>query len=134
MWVEDKLPPVHKIGGRCRPIWSPRCGPIARVPVSPRKKPSILGWTAIIEAMKPDLVFRIEDGQHDLWAFLRDHDLVSASAMPPVDTAPVNSDKLYLGVRYPKPDIAADDWRALPGDLVAGVRAYCERYGYSSPV
>ena len=94
---------------------------------------SFLQWNRLIEAMGPDLVFRIEH-DHD-----RLHALVAATAAHPppplagLDLSPVNADKPYKGVRRPLPQVGPADWARLPDALWAEVTGFCDRHGYAHP-
>lgn len=96
---------------------------------------SVTSWARIVLAQKPDLWFRIEDPPEQLREFL-----IGAGLCPPerraqpLDTAPVNADKPYQGVRRPKPGIAAADWQALPAATRAEVDWYCAHFGYANPI
>lgn len=94
---------------------------------------SMLEWSRIIERLKPALVFRIEDQQDRLVAYLRNNALIAHSKMPPSGTVKTNEDKAYQGFYYPKPTIGAADWAKLDAATWSGVVAYCQRYGYDVP-
>jgi hypothetical protein len=95
---------------------------------------SVTTWTRIVLALEPALWFRIED-QH---LRLRDF-LVDARLCPPecraveIDTAPVNANKAYRGVHYPKPEVDDADWQALPAAARAEVAWYCKTFSYADP-
>ncbi|WP_160973678.1 hypothetical protein [Thalassovita mangrovi] len=93
---------------------------------------SIVYWMRMAYEMKPDLVFRIEDQPEKLQDYAAR--LRPEAAGVTLDTNPVNANKLYKGVTYPKPDIDPSDWAALPDSLKAEVSWYCDTFGYASPL
>jgi len=94
---------------------------------------SYLKWNEIISQMSPQFVFRIEK-DHSRLANLVQRTSTAANNLPKrLDLAPVNQDKPYKGVRYPKPTVSGEDWDALPADLWADVLAFCSRHGYTIP-
>lgn len=95
---------------------------------------SITSWSRILMKQKPDLVFRIEDQHETLRAFLIANGLAGADAASvALDTSPVNANKKYKGVRYPKPEAPPEEWRALPADTRAEIDWYCATFGYALP-
>lgn len=96
---------------------------------------SIVGWARIVLAQSPACVFRIEDQSERLRAFLKDIGLIGAASDAVVlDTAPVNENKPYGGVRYDKPSVGAKDWAGLSDESKAEVEWYCQQFGYRSPL
>lgn len=93
---------------------------------------SLVYWSRLIAAQKPDFVFHVEDGLEGLRAFLiAEGEQVSPDAQSPFE--PVNADKFYQGVRHPKPVLTSDDWNTLlppTRDLLA---SYCDHYTYPMP-
>lgn len=95
---------------------------------------SIVGWARIILAQNPNIIFRIEDEHEQLRDFLIIHGLIDAKHRDTtLDLRPINADKPYKGVRYPKPLITNNDWQALPASTHADVVWYCETFGYLPP-
>jgi hypothetical protein len=92
---------------------------------------SIIQWSRILIQQKPDLIFRIEDQHEKLRDFLVANGLADGTAAAtPLDTSPINANKKYKGVIYPKPDVTAQDWAELPRDTRAEVEWYCRTFGY----
>lgn len=95
---------------------------------------SVTAWARIVMAQQPDLWFRIEDQSDRLREFLIGAGLCDAQRRDAVlDTAPVNADKPYRGVRYEKPEVDAPAWRALPAATRAEIAWFCQTFGYADP-
>lgn len=95
---------------------------------------SVTSWMRIVLAQQPALWFRIEDPPEALRDFLIQAGLCGPEARAVVlDTAAVNADKPYQGVRRPKPGLDAAAWRALPADTQAEIQWYCATFGYPHP-
>lgn len=95
---------------------------------------SIVAWMRIVHAQQPALWFRIEDQADRLRDFLVEQGLVDAAHRATVlDTAKVNADKAYRGVRHEKPAVDTAAWRALSPETQAEVAWYCATFGYDDP-
>ena len=95
---------------------------------------SVTSWTRIVMAQQPALCFRIEDPSDRLRDFLVDVQLCAASRRDTVlDAAPVDADTAHAGAHYPKPEIGAAEWRALPADTRAEIAWYGRTFGYADP-
>lgn len=94
---------------------------------------SLVCWSRIIHATRPDLHFRIEEDAEILLDFLRTKGIDVSVKPGDLVLSPVNENKLYKGKRYPKPDISREDWDALPEQIWQGVVWYCETFGYPLP-
>lgn len=95
---------------------------------------SLTSWTRILMLQGPDLVFRIEDQSELLRSFLIDKGLAPPEAISVVlDTSPINANKKYKGVTYPKPESSASDWADLSEKTWAEINWYCETFGYAAP-
>jgi hypothetical protein len=96
---------------------------------------SVTSWCRIILEQNPDLWFRIEDQHERLRVFLIEKNLYIITERDRViDTSPVNADKSYLGIRYPKPAIHTTEWNDLPEETQLEISWYCGTFGYSSPL
>ena len=95
---------------------------------------SLTSWCRIVLTQQPALVWRIEDQHENLRLFLVESGIVSSEARNfQLDTAPVNSDKFYQGVRQPKPKFGQAHWRSLPAQSLAEADWYCKEFGYKMP-
>lgn len=97
---------------------------------------SLCGWSRIILSQSPDLVFRIEDGHHDLKLFLRENGYMNwlkSLHLRALDLRPINADKLYQGVTQPKPEITASQWHELSIETRSELEWYCNTFGYKTP-
>lgn len=94
---------------------------------------SLICWSRMILAMKPDFWFRLEDAHEALPRFLVLRGHIDATAVPKLDTKAVNADKAYKGERKPKPEIRDEDWSKLSSEAKAGLKWYCYRFGYPLP-
>lgn len=95
---------------------------------------SVTSWVRIILRMKPDMWFRIEDGHSSFQSFLIDNGLTEPQNRDKVvNTEPMNADKLYKGVRYPKPVIKEDDWKSLLIQTWDEIQWYNAQFGYNLP-
>ena len=95
---------------------------------------SIILWCQIVVDQRPSLIFRIEDQADVLAQFLRDKRLVPLfhRRTRPVPTV-INADKPYLGVRYKKPNLTADEiWAQASPELREAMRRYDDFFGYRS--
>ncbi|MDO9640973.1 MAG: hypothetical protein Q7J44_20770 [Pseudotabrizicola sp.] len=93
---------------------------------------SLVYWSRLIAAQKPDLVFHVEDGLEGLRTFLTTQgEQVSPDALPP--SAPVNADKFYRGLRHPKPAMTSQDWKTLSPQTRNLLASYCDHYRYPMP-
>jgi hypothetical protein len=94
---------------------------------------SLVGWNKMILEMKPDFWFRLDEAHHVLPGFLSCHGLIGDSDVSRLSTAPVNADKLYQGIRRPRPHIDGTAWSDLSAEAKSGLRWYCGRFGYELP-
>lgn len=94
---------------------------------------SLICWTRMVQKMKPDIWFRVEDGQDDLRRFLLARGLIGADKGQALVTDPVNAEKLYQGKHYPKPVVSAQDWQSLSPETKTSVAWYCNTFGYPLP-
>ena len=94
---------------------------------------SYLKWNEMITQMAPQFVFRIEKDHARLVNMIQNHHMSSHILPEELNLAPVNQDKPYKGVRYPKPRTSSKDWSSLPADLWADLVAFCCRHGYAIP-
>ena len=92
---------------------------------------SLCLWNNVIRDQSPDHVFRIEDGYEGLVSFLKSCGFGLSNHG--VDLSPTNSDKMYRGVRYNKPEVDATVWSGLSDRVRALLQDYCDRYGYECP-
>jgi hypothetical protein len=96
---------------------------------------SVTSWCRIILEQNPDLWFRIEDQHERLRVFLIEKNLYMITERDQVlDTSPVNADKAYRGIRYPKPAVYAAEWNELPEESQLEISWYCGTFGYSLPL
>lgn len=96
---------------------------------------SVTSWCRIILAQKPNLWFRIEDQHERLQDFLIQNKLCMPFAHGcTLDTSPVNMDKPYKGIRYPKPAVHPVEWNTLSAATQREISWYCKTFGYNSPV
>lgn len=94
---------------------------------------SFLHWNRLVEAMHPDLVFRIERDQDRLHAFARSHAQTELPSLDRLNLSPFKADKPYKGRRRPKPNVTSQDWASLPESLWDEVVAYCHKQDYALP-
>jgi GR25 family glycosyltransferase involved in LPS biosynthesis len=95
---------------------------------------SITSWYRIILGQNPDLCFRVEDQHEQVRSHLRAAGLLGEHfEQQPLDVSPVNAEKLYKGVFYPKPIVSVDAWQSLSAAAKAEVAWYCQRFGYPDP-
>ena len=94
---------------------------------------SLMQWTRIIQDLRPDCWFRLEDGHEALLRFMKTNGLLPIEMELELDTSPVNADKLYQGVKREAPQITEADWALLTPETMVDLRAYCDRYGYNVP-
>jgi GR25 family glycosyltransferase involved in LPS biosynthesis len=93
---------------------------------------SYVYWNLLIEKLKPQCRFRVEDQQDQLHEYLLNNSLInkvdlSNTELPNSD---VNKDKKYKGVIYSKPTLDEQDFKSVPKYLMEKLDALCRRYGY----
>lgn len=86
---------------------------------------SILAWVDMVEALKPDLIFRVEDQAERLELFLR-------HTAPNVVRTSAHARKAESVTAIPAAE-STIDWSALPSDLWPDIDSYCGRYVYQCP-
>lgn len=92
---------------------------------------SVTSWARLCLSQNPDLTFRIEDQHETFRQFLFERGLISRDKMSePLVTSPVNANKPYKGVRYPKPEISEGAWKTLDSVTRAEIDWYNQRFGY----
>jgi|GEM_PF-3249428 len=95
---------------------------------------SVILWTKVILDQNPSICFRIEDQHGEFLEFLAATGLSKVSPRDvALDTSPVNSDKAYRGVHYPKPEVKSSDWERISIPVKAEIAWYCSRFGYRLP-
>jgi len=83
--------------------------------------------------MRPDLVFRIEHDHAKLRDFVSDVAATARFPLEDIDLSPVNANKQYKGVRYPKEQVTGEQWASLPATVWQEVLDFCEKFGYRPP-
>jgi hypothetical protein len=93
-----------------------------------------LSWNRLVDAMKPHLVARIEDGEETVRRFLVERGLVAADfrpgRMPPKDA---NTRKPYKGQVVAKPVLPPSAWSGLTPETRRELRQFCRTHGYPDP-
>lgn len=94
---------------------------------------SLVCWSRMALAMKPDFWFRLEHAHEALPHFLARRGLIENFKLDSLDSSPVNAEKLYQGRKQPKPHVSDKEWCEISPEAVSALRWYCDRFGYFLP-
>ena len=94
---------------------------------------SLVYWTRLVADMRPAVQLRLEDAHETLPRFLFERGLVDQKCWPELDTAPVNANKKYKGVRHPLPDVDWNQLVAMPEPARSELEWYCGQFKYTVP-
>lgn len=94
---------------------------------------SFLSWIRMVEAIKPDFIFRIESDCEKLYWFVAENIGIPPNSLDKINLPEVLHDESYRGASTAELSVPAGDWGSLSEELWAEVEDYCRRFNYTPP-
>jgi hypothetical protein len=95
---------------------------------------SIVCWTRMAIAQKPNFFFRIEDQQPEFRMYMASQKDLAQSNSRNFENIVTNSGKEYGGKLHEKPSLSDQDWINLPDQIKQDVIWYSKTFGYDIPL
>lgn len=94
---------------------------------------SLTLWNTLIRRRGPTFFVRLEDAHRTLPKLLRRLKIEKVSWAAKLDSAPVNADKMFQGIRHIKPLITDQHFQKLCNASRNRLASYCLDFGYPMP-